>query len=119
MNLYQTKIYLTRLWNAIIWKEFKEGRYHWSLYDYILELVVEFIDGERCWYSSSYTEKWWEVKLKEVKDSILQYQEFDMNWLSKYQKNWGIDIKWYNKQYQELQREVVKWITDIFFNLWD
>jgi len=111
MNIRQ---YLSRLYNAILGREFKEGRYFWNLDEYILELVTEYIDWNRCWHPTHTTKKLWEKKLQRLKTAILDYNKLDDDWLAM-QKN---KIK-YIADIQKNERIIKKELWDVLFNLWD
>ncbi len=112
-NIYRW--YFKRLWSAILGKEYREAYYQYALKDFILELVVEFIDSNRCSYPIGYSEESWERKLRSVKKSIQNLQKLEEKW-------WDIEnetVQEYWQKYNKLQKRVLKWITDIFPDLWD
>ena len=109
-------IYIKRLWNAIRGKEYREAYYQYNLNGFILELIVSFIDSNRCWYNANYTEDSWEKKLKTVKQSILDFHKIDEAWWS---TEGGETVEESVKKYNEAHKKMLENIVDIFPDLWD
>lgn len=108
------KTYINRLYNAILGREYQEPRYLWSLDYYILELVVNFIQSDRCWYPVGYTEEQWENKLNRLLNAILERNKLDEDWtlIEKDRNKYIADM-------QKNERIIKKELSDVLLYLWN